>query len=264
MISPRYAVALYEMLREITGTSPLAHALPDERPWGNIVGGKAVIGAEPGVQVPMGAVLFERSAYPARQYAIKLRGVIEEQDPNPAHDGLPFGVFDIETAVSSDMQTYRIDAEANQSVFTVFAERVRVTANWDVENAGITATVGVPRIAPKSLFSASMAIASGRTRARRSLVVKNQAVAGVPIKIPNGARGLLVRTGAAFAAHVGSVTWQAGGPTATVIDAVPAAAVLAAHDSGQYLSVPSWADTAVIQVVGATASLILAEFEIRP
>lgn len=257
-------VALYEALREFVGAAAPIHE-EDRRPWGFVFQARpSAFGEGADRQTPLNQIMFERHVYPPRQFSIKLRGQIGLSPAPPVLlHCLPMGVFTVETSVSSDTETFSVDAEANDSILTVFAERVRVTVNWDLENIMTPVPVAVGFLMPQiAVFSASLSEARSFGTARRTRVVSNTAIATVPIAIPRGSRGIMIRTPAP--ATVGSITWSAGTTLTSTLDVIPAGAVVAAHDAGQYLPIPSWADTALIEILAVSNNLVLAEFEIRP
>ena len=265
MIPRNYALALYEMFCELTGRPKTLQG--DLRPWGSFVRGT---GTGTAFLPDFNGILFERHDYPPRQWTIRLRG--ETQLALPPGVGevpglLPLGVFTVDTQISGETQSYQVDAQANESILMVQGERVRVSCNWDRENIN-AAHLGPALIAGANVnFSAGLAEArGGNSTARRTLVVDNTAVATVTVLVPPGSRGVIVRTNAPYGATIGNLQWQGGisAGSATSLDAVPAAAVLAAHDRGEYLSVPSWAQRMTLQILALNASLVLAEFEIRP
>jgi hypothetical protein len=264
-VSPSsYANALYEMFCEISGRPK--HQVGDSRPWGNVVHGQ---GTGTAFLPDFNGILLERHDYPPRQWSVRLRGQTGLEVPPGVVEVpglLPLGVFNVESQISGENRTYRIDAQSNESILSVWGERVRVTCDWDREN--ITAPhLGPGLIAPASVnFFAGLAEARSVGTARRTLVVDNTAIATTSLSIPAGARGLIFRTVAGFAATLGNLRWLGGisSATNTNIDEVPALAVQAAHDRGDYLSVPSWANRFSIQILALNANLVLAEFEIRP
>jgi hypothetical protein len=231
----------------------------DRRPWGNSVELRTAGGTAfpPSMNQP----LVQRVAYPPRQFNVKMRGLI--QSGTPAGAGvLSMGTFRVETVTNNDQETYEIDAECGDSNLSVWAEQITVIPMWDLINATQPKEGPALQFPDVCVFSASIAEARSFGTARRTLVMDSTAVAVTGVLVPRGSRGVIIRTGAPYAATIGDLTWLS--ESGQTLDIVPAAAVKTAHDAGAYLSVPSWAFALTVSFLAVNAFVVLAEFEIRP
>ncbi len=228
----------------------------DQRPWGNAL---TLIGTGT-TDLPQNAeqVLFEHENNPPRQYVVNARGILQSA---AEADLYPLAVFLVQVATEGETVTYQLDT-GGEMALAVWGYRVRVAARWDTENAEVLSQLATAVTFPRGLVvSANLAVAASQGTARRTLFVPNAAPGAPSLKVPRGSRGFMIRTPLVVSANVGDVVWSAGN---VEIDSTPAAAVAAEHDRGQYIEVPSAADTVAVNILATNPGLVAAEFQIRP
>jgi len=197
----------------------------------------------------------------ARTWVVTTRGAVQASDPITAV--YPFTVFRVRWSLGGQQFQTFIDGHSDQYL-TVYAESVQVFAEWDFEVIATAANFAIPMFLPQAiLLTASICPSAGTpSLAKRTLPIS--LTAGTQnMQIPFGARDALMR---ALLNADASVTWQfnIGAVLALGLESYSAAQVLAAHDIGNYLPVPSQAEVLQIFDVGAPLGYSAVEFRIQP
>jgi hypothetical protein len=204
---------------------------------------------------------------PPKSYIIATRGTIEQPALNLVET---FAAASFEVIWACAGLTFRtlIDGLSDQFL-SIQAEQVQVFAQWDDEN--IRRMPFSPRTLslPQKMTLAAACIPSDGavTQAHRTILVRVGASGTDNMPIPYGARGFRVITASTVApSYYVLVVFSQKDSTGIFIDTYNAAALVAGHDRGEYLAIPSMADLLTVNynVGPAPANPGFVEFLLEP
>lgn len=212
--------------------------------------------------------VLQKTVAEPRAWLITMAGKIEA---GAAAGGncFPFAKFTVSWGASGANYETEVDGFSDQFL-CVWGNQVTVKCEWDFEQFA-RMVIGLPGVAfpQRMMLQASIAPSEGAvTKAFRSFAFPTATPTGTLttlLPVPYGAIGVIVRRPGTFygtACDLFFGTQQGGGLTT---ESYLAADVLAAHNRGEYLSVPSMSDVVTVQAAAQAASdFKILEFEVQP